>query len=109
MFHSTISNVYRFVLCNQVYLTWVIRVFIRYNENIAKEPGHVDVYPASRIPKNLHHLVKPVNRSTSSSSRVNFREKGFRIITEPSTVSTVLQWTSDSEVQNKYFIYKCSR
>lgn len=72
----------------------------QYNENIAKEPGHVDVYPASRIPKNLHHLVKPVNRSTSAGSRV----KGFRIVTEPSTVSAVLQWTSDDEVRKMIYI-----
>ncbi|KVH88373.1 Metallopeptidase, catalytic domain-containing protein [Cynara cardunculus var. scolymus] len=78
----------------------------QYNENIAKEPGHVDVYPASCIPKNLHHLVKPVNRSSSAGSRVNFRDKGFRIVTEPSTVSAVLQWTSDDEVRYKYFLHQ---
>ncbi|KAJ9553243.1 hypothetical protein OSB04_017288 [Centaurea solstitialis] len=76
----------------------------QYNENIAKEPGHVDVYPASRISKNLHHLVKPVNRPTSAGSRVNFREKGFQIVTEPSTVSAVLQWASDDEVRKMTYI-----
>lgn len=76
----------------------------QYNENIAKEPGHVDVYPASLIPKNLHHLVKPVNRSTSRGSRPSIREKGFRIVTEPSTVSAVLQWTSDDEVRKMTYI-----
>nr|XP_043613956.1 mitochondrial intermediate peptidase, mitochondrial isoform X2 [Erigeron canadensis] len=76
----------------------------QFNENIAKEPGHVDVYPASRIPRNLHHLVKPVNRPTSHGSRANFREKGFRIVTEPSTVPTVLQWTSDDEVRKLVYI-----
>ncbi|XP_024961820.1 mitochondrial intermediate peptidase, mitochondrial isoform X1 [Cynara cardunculus var. scolymus] len=76
----------------------------QYNENIAKEPGHVDVYPASCIPKNLHHLVKPVNRSSSAGSRVNFRDKGFRIVTEPSTVSAVLQWTSDDEARKMTYI-----
>lgn len=76
----------------------------QYNENIAKDPGHVDVYPASRIPKNLHHLVKPVNRATSPGQKVNFREKGFRIITEPSTVSSVLQWAHDDEVRKMTYI-----
>lgn len=61
-------------------------------------------FPASRIPKLLHHLVKPIYRSTStasresSKSRGNLKEKGFRIVMEPSTLSSVLQWTSDSEV-----------
>jgi intermediate peptidase len=64
----------------------------------------VDVYPASCIPKNLHNLVKPVNQSTSRGSSFKIREKGFRIVTEPSTVSAVLQWTSDEEVQYEYFI-----
>ncbi|XP_071686243.1 mitochondrial intermediate peptidase, mitochondrial isoform X2 [Rutidosis leptorrhynchoides] len=76
----------------------------QYNENIAKDPGHVDIYPSSRIPKNLQHLVKPVNRSSSSGSRFNIREKGFRIVTEPSTVSAVLQWTSDDEVRKMTYI-----
>ncbi|XP_021977410.1 mitochondrial intermediate peptidase, mitochondrial [Helianthus annuus] len=76
----------------------------QYNENIAKEPGYVDVYPASLIPKNLHNLVKPVNRSTSRGSRFNIREKGFRIVTEPSTVSAVLQWTPDDEVRKMTYI-----
>ncbi|PWA48558.1 zincin-like metalloprotease [Artemisia annua] len=76
----------------------------QYNENIANEPGQVDVFPASRIPKNLHHLVKPLSRPSSSGLRGNFREKGFRIITEPSTVSAVLQWTSDDEVRKMTYI-----
>ncbi|KAI3517585.1 hypothetical protein L1887_16800 [Cichorium endivia] len=76
----------------------------QYNENIAKDPGHVDVYPASRIPKNLHHLLKPVNRATSPGQKVNIREKGFRIVTEPSTVSSVLQWAHDDEVRKMTYI-----
>ncbi|KAL4574877.1 hypothetical protein LXL04_021717 [Taraxacum kok-saghyz] len=76
----------------------------QYNENIAKDPGHVDVYPASRIPKNLHPLMKPINRSTAQGQKVNIREKGFRIVTEPSTVSSVLQWAHDDEVRKMTYI-----
>ncbi|KAL7586460.1 hypothetical protein Lser_V15G35967 [Lactuca serriola] len=82
----------------------IARCCAQYNENIAKDPGHVDIYPASRIPKNLHHLVKPVNRSTSPGQKVNIREKGFRIVTEPSTVSAVLQWAYDDEVRKMTYI-----
>lgn len=76
---------------------------VRFNENITTDPGYVDIFPASRIPKLLHHLVKPVYRSTSSESGESsksrgMKEKGFRIVTEPSTLSSVLQWASDSEV-----------
>ncbi|CAL5433837.1 unnamed protein product [Camellia sinensis] len=75
-----------------------------FNENIITDPSYVDVFPASHIPKQLHHLVKPNYRSTPSASReslnskgVNMKEKGFWILTEPSNLSSVLQWASDSE------------
>ncbi|CAL5420077.1 unnamed protein product [Camellia sinensis] len=75
-----------------------------FNENIITDPGYVDIFPASRIPKQLHHLVKPIYRSTPSASReslnsrgANMKEKGFRILMEPSNLSSVLQWASDSE------------
>jgi intermediate peptidase len=82
----------------------------QFNENISSDPGYVDIFPASRIPKLLHHLVKPIYRSTftasreSSKSRGNLKEKGFRIVTEPSTLSSVLQWTSDSEVRKMAYV-----
>ncbi|KAI8564627.1 hypothetical protein RHMOL_Rhmol03G0195400 [Rhododendron molle] len=81
-----------------------------FNENITTDPGYVDIFPASRIPKLLHHLVKPIYRSTSSASgelsksRGSMKEKGFRIITEPSTLSSVLQWASDSEVRKMAYV-----
>ncbi|KAF5961843.1 hypothetical protein HYC85_003052 [Camellia sinensis] len=78
--------------------------FRRFNENIITDPSYMDIFPASRIPKQLHHLVKPIYRSTPSASReslnsrgANMKEKGFRILTEPSNLSSVLQWASDSE------------
>ncbi|XP_022637261.1 mitochondrial intermediate peptidase, mitochondrial isoform X2 [Vigna radiata var. radiata] len=74
-----------------------------YNENIVMDPGIVDIYPSSRIPRNLHYLVKPIHRSVSlitkdlSGSRGTLKEKGFRITTDPQTVSSVLQFSSDDE------------
>ncbi|XP_052726526.1 mitochondrial intermediate peptidase, mitochondrial isoform X4 [Vigna angularis] len=74
-----------------------------YNENIVMDPGTVDIYPSSRIPRNLHYLVKPIHRSVSlitkdlSGSRGILKEKGFRITTDPQTVSSVLQFSSDDE------------
>ncbi|PON56238.1 Peptidase M3A/M3B [Parasponia andersonii] len=76
-----------------------------FNENIIIDPGSVDVFPSSRIPKNLHHLVKPIYRSTSASSREplkprdTMKEKGFRIKTDPPTLSSILQLTPDDEVR----------
>jgi len=68
------------------------------------DPGTVDIYPSSRIPKNLHYLVKPIHRSESlitkdlSGSRGTLKEKGFRITTDPQTLASVLQYSSDEKV-----------
>ncbi|PON89458.1 Peptidase M3A/M3B [Trema orientale] len=81
-----------------------------FNENIVIDPGSVDVFPSSRIPKNLHHLVKPIYRSTSASSREplkpgdTMKEKGFRIKTDPPTLSSILQLTPDDEVRKMAYL-----
>ncbi|XP_010536529.1 PREDICTED: probable mitochondrial intermediate peptidase, mitochondrial isoform X2 [Tarenaya hassleriana] len=81
-----------------------------FSENIADDPGHVDVFPSSRIPKHLHHLLSPIHRSTSEgprgSSRLfhNRKEKGYRIMTDARTVSSVLQWTPDEEIRKMVYI-----
>lgn len=69
----------------------------RFGENIDKDPGHVDV-PASVIPKRLHHLMKPIKRYRSLGSISKNREKEFRIVTEESTLHTILQHVPDDEV-----------
>ncbi|CAJ1958591.1 unnamed protein product [Sphenostylis stenocarpa] len=81
-----------------------------YNENIVMEPGSVDIYPSSRIPKNLHYLAKPIHSSESSTtkdlsgSRGTLKEKGFRITTDPQTVASVLQFSSDDKVRKMVYI-----
>ncbi|XP_044468095.1 mitochondrial intermediate peptidase, mitochondrial isoform X2 [Mangifera indica] len=81
-----------------------------FGQNIINDPGHVDIFPASRIPKHIHHLLKPIHRLTSGASREsvrlwnNVKEKGFRIITEHRTLHSVLQWTSDDEVRKLVYV-----
>ncbi|XP_061372981.1 mitochondrial intermediate peptidase, mitochondrial isoform X2 [Gastrolobium bilobum] len=81
-----------------------------YNENIVMDPGTVDIYPSSRIPKNLHYLVKPISRSESlittdkSGSRGTLKEKGFQITTDPQTLASLLQFSSDDEVRKMVYI-----
>lgn len=81
-----------------------------YNENIVMDPGTVDIYPSSRIPKNLHYLVKPIYRSQSLitkdslGSRDTLKEKGFQITTDPQTLASVLQFSSDEEVRKMVYI-----
>ncbi|XP_061997605.1 mitochondrial intermediate peptidase, mitochondrial [Rosa rugosa] len=76
-----------------------------FSENIIIDPGTVDIFPASRMPQSLHHLLKPIYRSRSAISRESLghrgamKEKGFRIPTDPNTLSSVLQWASDDEVR----------
>ncbi|KAL8160289.1 hypothetical protein V2J09_001826 [Rumex salicifolius] len=79
-----------------------------FNQNIASDPGYVDIYPASRIPKRLHHLVQPVYRQTSKSSiiglRADMKEKGYRVLTESGTITSILQWVSDAEVRKMVYV-----
>ncbi|XP_042511651.1 mitochondrial intermediate peptidase, mitochondrial [Macadamia integrifolia] len=85
-------------------------VFIRFSENIVKDPGSVDIFPASRIPRHIQHILRPIYRSTCGTSKEsmgsvnNFKEKGFRITTDPGTLSSVLQWASDDEVRKQSYI-----
>ncbi|GAY41367.1 hypothetical protein CUMW_058910 [Citrus unshiu] len=72
--------------------------------------GHVDIFPESRIPKHIHHLLKPICRLTSGPSRESLRswdnkkEKGFRITTDSRTLQSILQCTSDDEVRKMVYI-----
>ncbi|KAI5411364.1 variant 2, Mitochondrial intermediate peptidase [Lathyrus oleraceus] len=82
----------------------------KYNENIIIDPGTVDIYPSSRFPKNLHHLVKPIYKSKPSltkdllGSKDTLKEKGFRITTDSRTLDSVLQLSSDDEIRKMVYI-----
>lgn len=82
----------------------------QFGENISTDPGHVDIYPVSRIPKQIHHLLTPIHRFTSGTSGGstgswgNMKEKGFRIITEPRTLVSVLHCAADEEVRKMAYI-----
>jgi intermediate peptidase len=92
------------VLLMCLHFVWF--ALIRYSENIVMDPGTVDIYPSSRIPKNLHHLVKPIYQSGPLitkdllGSKGTFNERGFRITTDPRTLDSVLQLSSDDEVNS---------
>lgn len=94
-----------------VYCFKIINCGFRFNENIVIDPGSVDIFPSSRIPKNLHHLVKPIYRSTSVTSKESLRtcnttkEKGFQITTDPHTLSSILQCTPDDEVTFHFYLF----
>ncbi|KAK9995599.1 hypothetical protein SO802_020285, partial [Lithocarpus litseifolius] len=66
-----------------------------FNENIIIDPGSVDIFPSSRMPKSVHHLLKPIYRSTPGILRETvlprdtMKEKGFRIKTDPQNLSSV--------------------
>lgn len=69
---------------------------LRFNENIMMDPGMVDIYPYTRIKKDMQHHFRPVYRFTNGSN--GRKEKGLRITTESSSVSLVLKWIPDNEV-----------
>ncbi|XP_074291377.1 mitochondrial intermediate peptidase, mitochondrial isoform X2 [Silene latifolia] len=77
----------------------------KFNANIVDEPGYVDIYPAYRIPKRLHHLVTPIYRTGEASrTGLDMKEKGYRIATDPLSLSSVLQCVSDAEVRKLAYI-----
>ncbi|CAN8253394.1 unnamed protein product [Cochlearia groenlandica] len=90
--------------------TSIFQLCSEFSENIADDPGHVDIFPASRVPRHLHHLLNPIYRATSGSLRGskrsvnNSKQKGLRITTESRTLSSILQWTSDEEVRKMVYI-----
>lgn len=88
---SPCSFFYMFQFSNRLRFFEIFFFLIRFNENIITDPGHVDIFPASRIPKKLHHLTKPIYHPSSS-------ERGLRIVTEPNTLCSILQMASDAEV-----------
>ncbi|KAH9610394.1 hypothetical protein KSS87_018491 [Heliosperma pusillum] len=78
---------------------------LMFNANIVDGPGYVDIYPANRIPKRLHHLVSPVYRTGEASrTGLGMKEKGYRIATDPLSLSSVLQCVSDAEVRKLAYI-----
>ncbi|KAL3524177.1 hypothetical protein ACH5RR_017011 [Cinchona calisaya] len=87
----------------------IVQLCREFNENIITDPGHVDIFPASCIPKKLHHLVKPIYRTRSGAFRgsalsASMKEKGFQLVTEPNTLSSILQWVSDAEVRKMAYV-----
>ncbi|KAF3335187.1 putative mitochondrial intermediate peptidase [Carex littledalei] len=74
----------------------------KFNENIMMDPGMVDIYPYTRIKKDMQHHFRPVYRFTDGSN--GRKEKGLRITTEPSSVSSVLKSIPDDEVRKELYI-----
>ncbi|KAH7686976.1 mitochondrial intermediate peptidase protein [Dioscorea alata] len=81
-----------------------------FNENIMIDPGSLDIFPASRIPKHMHHCFKPIyqpiHKMTKGELKVEDikKEKGFRVRTDPSMLSSILQFVSDAEVRKQSYI-----
>ncbi|CAH9139735.1 unnamed protein product [Cuscuta epithymum] len=90
--------------------TEIVQLCRQFSTNIVTDPGHVDIYPASRVSKPWRHLVKPiygVPKDTSKESvwsRGQMKEKGFRLVTSPNSLQHVLQCVSDDEVRKMAYI-----
>lgn len=87
----------------------IVRLCREFNENIMTDSGHVDIFPASRIPKKLHHLVRPIYRQLpgtagESAPTGSIKEKGFRLVMEPGNLSSFLRRTPDAEVRKMAYI-----
>lgn len=93
-------------ICNKL----ILFILTRFNENIMIDPGSIDVFPASRIPKNIQHQSEPICHPTLSPTEnlpwptYKKKERGFRITTDFSTLSSVLRWVPDAEVASLWII-----
>ncbi|XP_020393076.1 mitochondrial intermediate peptidase, mitochondrial-like isoform X1 [Zea mays] len=76
----------------------------KFNENVMNKPGFVDVYPASRITRNIQHHFESVSRFNTSKLMNTEKQKGLRIVTEPRNLSSALRWISDEEVRKQVYI-----
>ncbi|KAL6541754.1 Mitochondrial intermediate peptidase [Orobanche gracilis] len=88
----------------------ILHLCREYNENIITDQGNVDIFPASRIPKKLHHITKPTYRPPSFASKklngqdTSSKERGLRVTTEPDTPCSILQLESDAKVRRLAYI-----
>ncbi|KAF6142461.1 hypothetical protein GIB67_039425 [Kingdonia uniflora] len=44
---------------------YIIGSYLMFSKNIVTDPGSVDIFPASRIPKYMQHLLKLIHRTTT--------------------------------------------
>uniref|UniRef100_A0A0E0HUP3 Peptidase M3A/M3B catalytic domain-containing protein n=1 Tax=Oryza nivara TaxID=4536 RepID=A0A0E0HUP3_ORYNI len=76
----------------------------KFSENVMNKPGFVDIYPASRIPRNMQrhfksiHSIKPWGDEEQRNQMDTTKQKGLRIVTDSGTLSTALRWVPDEEV-----------
>ncbi|WVZ78856.1 hypothetical protein U9M48_026504 [Paspalum notatum var. saurae] len=73
----------------------------KFTENVMNKPGSVDVYPASRIPRNMQRHFKSVFRFNTVSVE---KQKGLRIVTETGNLSLALRCISDEKVRKQLYI-----
>ncbi|KAF0904534.1 hypothetical protein E2562_035431 [Oryza meyeriana var. granulata] len=82
----------------------------KFSENVMNKPGFVDIYPASRIPRNMQrhfksiHRTKPRGGEEQSNPMDTERQKGLRIVTDSGTLSTALRWVSDEEIRRQVYM-----
>ncbi|VFQ77549.1 unnamed protein product [Cuscuta campestris] len=90
--------------------TEIVQLCRKFSTNIVTDPGHVDIFPASRVAKPWRHLVKPIYQVPKDISegsnwcRDGKDEKGFRLVTSPSNLQHVLQCVSDAEVRKMAYV-----
>ncbi|XP_052159744.1 mitochondrial intermediate peptidase, mitochondrial [Oryza glaberrima] len=82
----------------------------KFSENVMNKPGFVDIYPASRIPKNMQrhfksiHRIKPWGDEEQRNQMDTTKQKGLRIVTDSGTLSTALRWVSDEEIRKQVYL-----
>lgn len=80
--------------------------------NILRDPGHVDIFPASKVPKCIQQMITPIFRSkdgmikvlSKGDTSIKGSEFGARVITEAENLSSLLKWAKDREVRKQAYM-----
>ncbi|MCO5598898.1 hypothetical protein L7F22_052997 [Adiantum nelumboides] len=64
----------------------------KFMKNILEDHGHLDIFPASRAPKSIERIIKPIFQSESGVVK-----NGVRVITDSENLQTILKWVKDKE------------
>lgn len=91
----------------------ITRLGREFGENMMRDQGQLDIFPASVIPKSIQHMMKPIWMEKDGRVGWSRRSKfvaaddsnmGLRVVTEPAVLSSVLKYVADSEVRRRVYM-----
>ncbi|KAI5066889.1 hypothetical protein GOP47_0017417 [Adiantum capillus-veneris] len=71
----------------------------KFMKNLLEDPGHIDIFPASRAPKPISRIIKPI-----SWSEKGVVKNGVRVTTDSENLCTILKWVKDREIRRQAYM-----